>query len=234
MNPTKLLIGQILVVFLIVLGGVWAATQWCAAMLGYQPELGAPWFVILDLPIYRPWSIFPWWYHSTPAPRGYCRAYSAAYGGDEPVSQGRAPMDPISIRIWELVRVAGRPGPADCGRGYRSCEGQSSDARLYRKPSQFPGRKPPPSSWRRSQLRTICFTRSDCRQECTAKPFRYELTTHETPFAPAIFECAKREYCRDSSASSPRRKTRTLHRKATIFGADFSSLVSKNRVKSTR
>ena len=63
MNPTKLLIGQISVVFLIVICGVWAATQWCAAMLGYQPQLGAPWFVILDLPVYRPWSIFPWWYH---------------------------------------------------------------------------------------------------------------------------------------------------------------------------
>ena len=63
MHPTKFLVGQIVVVFLIVIGGVWAATQWCAAMLGYQPELGAPWFIILDVPVYRPWSIFPWWYH---------------------------------------------------------------------------------------------------------------------------------------------------------------------------
>ena len=44
MTPTKLLIGQILIVFAIVILGVWAATQWAAAMLGYQPELGAPWF----------------------------------------------------------------------------------------------------------------------------------------------------------------------------------------------
>lgn len=35
MTPTKLLIGQILVVFAIVLAGRWAATQWAAAMLGY-------------------------------------------------------------------------------------------------------------------------------------------------------------------------------------------------------
>ena len=35
MTPTKLLVGQILVVFAIVTAGVWAATQWCAAMLGY-------------------------------------------------------------------------------------------------------------------------------------------------------------------------------------------------------
>ena len=63
MTPTKLLIGQILVVFAIVVAGVWAATQWCAAMLGYQPQLGPAWFILFDTPIYRPWSIFPWWYH---------------------------------------------------------------------------------------------------------------------------------------------------------------------------
>ena len=62
MTPTKLLIGQILVVFAIVVAGVWAATQWCAAMLGYQAELGTAWFQIGNLPIYRPWAIFWWWY----------------------------------------------------------------------------------------------------------------------------------------------------------------------------
>jgi type IV secretion system protein VirD4 len=62
MTPTKLLIGQILIVFAIVILGVWAATQWAAAMLGYQPELGAPFVIIGHLPIYLPWSIFPWWY----------------------------------------------------------------------------------------------------------------------------------------------------------------------------
>ena len=62
MTPTKLLIGQILVVFAIVVAGVWAATQWCAAMLDYQAELGAAWFQIGNLPIYRPWAIFWWWY----------------------------------------------------------------------------------------------------------------------------------------------------------------------------
>ncbi|WP_380871556.1 conjugal transfer protein TraG [Sphingomonas sp. DBB INV C78] len=63
MTPTKLLLGQILVVFAIVIGGVWAATQWCATMLGYQPQLGSPWFLLFGLPIYRPWSLFPWWYY---------------------------------------------------------------------------------------------------------------------------------------------------------------------------
>jgi type IV secretion system protein VirD4 len=62
-TPTKLLIGQIFVVFAIVVAGVWTATQWAAAMLAYQPELGTPWFIIFHMPIYRPWAIFPWWYH---------------------------------------------------------------------------------------------------------------------------------------------------------------------------
>lgn len=39
MTPTKLLIGQILIVFAIVIAGVWASTQWAATMLAYQPQL---------------------------------------------------------------------------------------------------------------------------------------------------------------------------------------------------
>jgi type IV secretion system protein VirD4 len=63
MTPTRLLIGQILIVVAIMVLGVWAATQWAAAMLGYQPRLGAPWFLIGELPIYRPWALFAWWFH---------------------------------------------------------------------------------------------------------------------------------------------------------------------------
>lgn len=63
MTPTRLLVGQILIVFAIVIAGVWAATQWCAAMLGYQPQLGPAWFALFGTPVYRPWTIFPWWYH---------------------------------------------------------------------------------------------------------------------------------------------------------------------------
>ncbi len=62
MTPTKLLIGQILIVFAIVIAGLWAATQWCASMLAYQPQLGLPWFTLGGMPIYRPWSLFWWWY----------------------------------------------------------------------------------------------------------------------------------------------------------------------------
>lgn len=63
MNPTKLLIGQIIVVFAIVILGVWAATQWCADMLAYQAQLGPVWFSLFDWPVYKPWKLFDWWYH---------------------------------------------------------------------------------------------------------------------------------------------------------------------------
>ncbi|MCJ8159157.1 conjugal transfer protein TraG [Sphingomonas sp. LaA6.9] len=63
MTPTKLLIGQILGVFAIVIAGVWSATQWTASALAYQGELGSPWFHALGLPVYRPWALFGWWYH---------------------------------------------------------------------------------------------------------------------------------------------------------------------------
>ena len=63
MTPTRLLIGQIVIVFGIVLLGIWIATQWAAVQLAYQPQLGLPWFKLFGVPIYRPWSLFPWWYH---------------------------------------------------------------------------------------------------------------------------------------------------------------------------
>jgi len=62
MTPTKLLIGQIFVVLATALFGVWFATEWCAAKLSFQAALGAPWFALLGLPVYRPWKLFVWWY----------------------------------------------------------------------------------------------------------------------------------------------------------------------------
>src|SRR3546814_12766278 len=62
MTPTKLLIGQIIVVFAIVLACVWFATQGAAAELAYQPELGPPWFFAFGRPIYLPWALFGWWF----------------------------------------------------------------------------------------------------------------------------------------------------------------------------
>src|SRR3546814_15566915 len=83
MTPTKLLIGQALVVFVIVIGGVWATTQWTAAMLGYQAGLGEPWFELLRWPVYHPWRLFEWWYaYEAYAPDLFRRAgmFAAASG----------------------------------------------------------------------------------------------------------------------------------------------------------
>ncbi|MDE2562571.1 MAG: conjugal transfer protein TraG [Sphingomonadales bacterium] len=63
MTPTKLLIGQIAIVFAIMIAGVWAATQWAAAMLAYQPQLGTPWIRLFGTPVYHPWALFGWWFH---------------------------------------------------------------------------------------------------------------------------------------------------------------------------
>jgi len=78
-TPTKLLVGQILVVFAIMTLGLWVATQWAAAMLAYQPELGPCWFHFAHLPIYRPWALFSWWFHfDAYAPKVFERAGALA------------------------------------------------------------------------------------------------------------------------------------------------------------
>mgnify|MGYP000144386929 FL=1 len=62
MSGTKILWGQILIVLTIVLTTTWAATQWTAWRLGFQAQLGAPWFEISGCPIYYPPAFFWWWY----------------------------------------------------------------------------------------------------------------------------------------------------------------------------
>ncbi|MFT3964647.1 MAG: conjugal transfer protein TraG [Sphingobium sp.] len=83
MTPTKILIGQIMVVLLIALAALWFATQWAAAALGHQPQLGSPWFMLSGHPIYRPWSLFPWWFsYDAYAPEIFHKAgMIAATGG---------------------------------------------------------------------------------------------------------------------------------------------------------
>ena len=62
MSATKILWGQITLVFAIVLVAVWASTQWTAWRLGYQSQLGPPWFELAHVPIYFPPTFFWWWY----------------------------------------------------------------------------------------------------------------------------------------------------------------------------
>ncbi|MDX8527885.1 conjugal transfer protein TraG [Mesorhizobium sp. MSK_1335] len=62
MSATKILWGQILSVFLIVLLTTWTATQWTAWRLGFQAQLGPPWFELAGWPVYYPPALFWWWY----------------------------------------------------------------------------------------------------------------------------------------------------------------------------
>jgi hypothetical protein len=61
-SATRILWGQIVIVLLIVLATTWAATQWTAWRLGFQPQLGQPWFHLLPgMPVYVPPAFFWWW-----------------------------------------------------------------------------------------------------------------------------------------------------------------------------
>lgn len=40
----------------------WVATQWTAAHLAYQPQLGSGWFSFSRVTVYAPWAIFGWEY----------------------------------------------------------------------------------------------------------------------------------------------------------------------------
>ena len=62
MQAQGVLFGQIAAVFGIVIAGVWGATQWTAAALGYQLRLGSPWFDLYGNPVYYPWKLFEWWF----------------------------------------------------------------------------------------------------------------------------------------------------------------------------
>jgi type IV secretion system protein VirD4 len=81
MTPTKFLVGQIAIVFAVVIFGVWFATEWCAWRLDFQPRLGAWWFTLHGWPIYRPWRLFEWWYaYEAYAPSLFNRAGAIAAG----------------------------------------------------------------------------------------------------------------------------------------------------------
>jgi type IV secretion system protein VirD4 len=62
LNSTGVLVGQVSLVLITLIAGIWFATQWTAAELGYQMRLGAPWTQWFGVPIYYPWRLFQWWF----------------------------------------------------------------------------------------------------------------------------------------------------------------------------
>ena len=124
MSATKILWGQVFVVGLIALAFVWAATQWTAWRLGYQTQLGAPWFELrYGWPVYAPPAFFWWWFRfDAYAPRIFVEgAYIAASGGF--IAAAAA----IAMSVWRarearvpaLRRRSGALAAASGGRGRR-------------------------------------------------------------------------------------------------------------------
>jgi hypothetical protein len=111
MSATKILWAQIVVVFGVVLVTIWAATQWVAWKLGYQPQLGQPWFEFLPgVPIYLPPAFFWWWYaYDAYAPRVFVEgAYIAASGGFISIAAA------IAMSVWRAreAKIAATYGSA--------------------------------------------------------------------------------------------------------------------------
>ncbi|HEV2605614.1 MAG TPA: conjugal transfer protein TraG [Microvirga sp.] len=95
MSATRILWGQILVVFAIVLATTWGATQWTAWRLDYQVQLGAPWFVVGDQPIYAPPAFFWWYWFEAYAPEVFDEGgVIAASGGFAAVAVA------IGMSVW--------------------------------------------------------------------------------------------------------------------------------------
>ena len=83
MSATKILWGQILIVLLIVLSTTWGTTEYVAWSLGFQAQLGPPWFVLFGWPFYHPPAFFWWWFsYDAYAPEIFTQgAFIAASGG---------------------------------------------------------------------------------------------------------------------------------------------------------
>jgi len=62
MSGSRVLWGQITIVVVIVLATIWGATEWTAWRLGFQAQLGSPWFELAGWPVYYPPAFFWWWY----------------------------------------------------------------------------------------------------------------------------------------------------------------------------
>ena len=63
MSGGRIFWGQLAGVIAVFLAGLILATQWTAARLGFQAQLGAPDLWLEGYPLYAPWRFFLWWYH---------------------------------------------------------------------------------------------------------------------------------------------------------------------------
>src|SRR6202047_2784521 len=96
MSATRILWGQLLWVAMVVLAFLWAATEWTACRLAFQPQLGLAWFMVGRWPIYQPLALFIWWFKfDAYAPKIFLQ------GGGIAASGGIAAMAmAIILSVW--------------------------------------------------------------------------------------------------------------------------------------
>jgi type IV secretion system protein VirD4 len=82
MSGSRVLWGQVAIVLTIVFTAIWCATEWAAWRLGFQAQLGAPWFEVAGWPIYYPPIFFWWWYcYDAYAPHVFIEGAGIAVSG---------------------------------------------------------------------------------------------------------------------------------------------------------
>lgn len=96
MSGSRVLWGQIAAVLCLTLAGLWGGTQWTAAALGYQSQLGPSWFTVFGRPVYPPYALFWWWFsYEAYAPQVFeTGGFIAASGGLLSV------VAAIALSIW--------------------------------------------------------------------------------------------------------------------------------------
>jgi type IV secretion system protein VirD4 len=88
--------GQVLAVSVVAAGFLWAATEWTAWRLAWQPELGAPWTRVAGLRIYAPWRLFAWWFaYDAYAPKVFAVGGAIAAAG-APAAMAVA----VAMSLW--------------------------------------------------------------------------------------------------------------------------------------
>ena len=85
----------------VVLGFVWAATEWTAWKLGFQSQVGPPWFSVFGWPVYQPPAFFWWWftYDAYARPIFVEGAYIAASGGIAAI------VVAVAMSVWRAREV---------------------------------------------------------------------------------------------------------------------------------
>ena len=93
MSGNRILWGQITLVLAVVLATTWTATQWTAWRLGFQLQLGQPWFELAQgAPVYYPPAFFWWWYaYDAYAPSVFIEGAFIAASGDSSPSRSPSP-----------------------------------------------------------------------------------------------------------------------------------------------